>query len=133
MYIHIHIYINVFIYACIYIGTMDEGSTDYQSKWRRLGDLALANGDVSLAKGCASRSGDLSGLLLLHSSAGDMEGMKALALQAKEAGRSNVAFIAFFVTGQVEHCIQLLIDTGRIPEVHIYICIYIHMYIYICI
>jgi coatomer subunit beta' len=97
-------------------GTMDEGSTDYQSKWRRLGDLALANGDVSLAKGCASRSGDLSGLLLLHSSAGDMEGMKALALQAKEAGRSNVAFIAFFVTGQVEHCIQLLIDTGRIPE-----------------
>ena len=36
---------------------MDEDSTDYQSKWRRLGDLALANGDITLAKTCASRSG----------------------------------------------------------------------------
>ena len=100
-----------------------------------------------------------------------LSGMRALALQAKEAGRSNVAFLAFFVTGQVhndshkvpslflfaqflrctasmsinggnkndmlkrgwydffnvvtcmfcdilqvEECIQLLIDTGRVPE-----------------
>ena len=30
-----------------------------------------------------------------------LSGMRALALQAKEAGRSNVAFLAFFVTGQV--------------------------------
>ena len=44
-------------------------------------------------------SGDLSGLLLLHSSAGDKEGMKSLALKAQEVGRSNVAFLAFFVTG----------------------------------
>ena len=95
---------------------MDEDSTDYQSKWRRLGDLALAYGDIALAKNCALRSNDLSGLLLLHSCAGDKEGMKALALRAKDAGRSNVAFLAFFVTGQVEECIQLLIDTGRVPE-----------------
>ena len=44
-------------------------------------------------------SGDLSGLLLLHSAAGDKEGMKSLALKAQEVGRSNVAFLAFFVTG----------------------------------
>jgi coatomer subunit beta' len=98
------------------LGNKDEDSTDYQSKWRRLGDLSLATGDVALAKSCALRSGDLSGLLLLHSSAGDMAGMRALAIQAKDAGRSNVAFLAFFVTGQVEECIRLLIDTGRVPE-----------------
>jgi hypothetical protein len=28
---------------------MDEDSTDYQSKWRRLGDLALAYGDALAA------------------------------------------------------------------------------------
>ena len=32
-----------------------------------------------------------------------LSGMRALALQAKEAGRSNVAFLAFFVTGQVRN------------------------------
>jgi coatomer subunit beta' len=94
----------------------DVGSTDYQSKWRRLGDLALANGDVALAQTCAEKSGDLSGLLLLYSSSGDRQGIETLALQAKEAGRSNVAFLAYFITGQVEQCIQLLLDTGRIPE-----------------
>ena len=94
----------------------DVSSTDYQSKWRRLGDLALSNGDIDLAQTCAEKSGDLSGLLLLYSAAGNRQGMLSLAKQAKKAGRSNVAFLAFFVTGQVEDCIQLLVDTGRVPE-----------------
>ena len=42
--------------------------------------------------------------------------MQQLAVQAKEAGRLNVAFIAYFLTGQVESAIQLLIDGNRIPE-----------------
>jgi coatomer subunit beta' len=94
----------------------DTGSTDYQSKWRRLGDLALGYGDIKLALDCAEKSGDLSGLLLLYSSVGDKKGMLSLAGQAKDAGRSNVAFLAYFITGHVEECIQLLVDTGRVPE-----------------
>ena len=94
----------------------DTTSTDYQSKWRRLGDLALANGDVALAQTCAEKSMDLAGLLLLYSSIGDRKGMLSLAKIAKDSGRSNVAFLAFFVTGQVEDCVQLLLSTGRIPE-----------------
>merc|ERR1711871_14026 len=31
-------------------------------------------------------------------------------------GRYNVAFIAYFITGKIEECIQLLIDTNRLPE-----------------
>ena len=94
----------------------DIESTDYQGKWKRLGDLALHYGNIDLAQQCAEKADDLSGLLLLYSSSGNKEGMLALAKKAKEAGRANVAFSAFFITGCVEDCIQLLIDTNRLPE-----------------
>lgn len=93
-----------------------DDSTDAQSKWRRLGDLALSQGKVALAQGCAERSSDLSGLLLLYSASGDAQGMRDLAAKATETGRSNVAFLAYFVTGQLDECVQLLLDTNRIPE-----------------
>lgn len=44
---------------------------------------------------------DLGGLLLLHSSTGNREGMLSLAEDAKKAGRTNVAFLALFVCGKV--------------------------------
>jgi coatomer subunit beta' len=91
-------------------------STESQSKWKRLGDLALSQGQIDLAQQCAERSGDLSGQLLLYASSGNKDGVRKLALQAKDTGRSNVAFLSFFVTGQIEECIQLLIETNRIPE-----------------
>ena len=94
----------------------EDDSTDMLSRWRRLGDLALANGDIALAESCAERSNDLSGLLLLYSSSANKEGMRSLAVRAKESGRSNVAFIAYFTAGLIEECIQLLLDTGRVPE-----------------
>ena len=94
----------------------DDDSTDGQSRWRRLGDLALSQGDVKLAQYCASHSGDLSGLLLLHSASGNKEGILNLAAKARELGRSNVAFVAYFITGQIEECIQLLAETGRVSE-----------------
>ena len=94
----------------------DTDSTDYQSRWKRLGDLALAQGDVTLAQSCAEKASDLSGLLLLHSASGNREGVQQLASRARAAGRSNVAFVAYFVTGQIEECIQVLIETNRVPE-----------------
>lgn len=93
-----------------------DDTTDMQSKWRRLGDLALFYGDLSLAEVCATRSGDLSGLLLLYSSSCNKNGMKELASQAKEQGRLNVAFVSYLLTSQVEEALQLLIDANRIPE-----------------
>ncbi|CAM5998694.1 unnamed protein product [Sphagnum balticum] len=76
--------------------TKDDDSTDGQSRWRRLGDLALSQGDLKLAQYCASHSGDLSGLLLLYTSAGNKEGVMSLATKAKDMGRSNVAFYCIF-------------------------------------
>lgn len=91
-------------------------SIESQSKWKRLGDLALHYGNIELAQSCAEKAEDLSGLMLLYSSAGNKDGMKSLATRAMNAGRNNVAFLAYFITGQVEECIQLLIDTNRLPE-----------------
>ncbi len=95
---------------------VDVEGVEYQSKWRRLGDLALAQGRIDQAQMCAEKSGDLSGLLLLHSSAGDKEGMRRLGALAAENGRWNVAFLAYFICGAVEARIDLLIETKRIPE-----------------
>jgi hypothetical protein len=94
----------------------EDDSVDMQNKWRHLGDLALANGNIALAEQCADRSSDLSGLLLLHSASANKEGMLDLAKKAKDSGRYNVAFIAYFTVGLIEECIQLLLDTGRLPE-----------------
>lgn len=93
-----------------------EDSTEVQGRWRRLGDLALLNGELELAQACAKRSNDLSGLLLLYSAVGNKQALIELAKKAREEGRNNVAFIAFFLTGYVEEAVQLLIDCNRIPE-----------------
>lgn len=50
---------------------------------------------------CAVNAQDLGGLLLLHSSTGNREGMLSLAEVAKKSGRTNVAFLALFVCGKV--------------------------------
>ena len=94
----------------------DSNSLDRQNKWRRLGDLALSQGQVALAITCAERSNDTSGLLLLYSSRGDRAGMISLAEQAHSQGRFNVAFLAYLLTGAVEQCLALLVEQGRVPE-----------------
>jgi coatomer subunit beta' len=94
----------------------DKDTTDTISKWKRLGDLALSKGDMKLATKCAQASGDMAGILLLATSIGDAEAMTSLATQAKELGKTNVSFIAMFLLGNVEGCVDLLVDTGRIPE-----------------
>ena len=94
----------------------EEDTIENNGRWRRLGDLALSNGNIELSQSCVKLSGDLSGLLLLYTASGDRQGIMRLADEARDAGRSNVAFLAYFITSQVEKCINLLIDTGRVPE-----------------
>lgn len=98
------------------IPAVDKDTTDTQSKWKRLGDMALATGDLSTAIECAKESGDVSGLLLIYTSLGDKDGVKELAAQARELGKTNVAFVASLVVGDIEGCIDILITTGRLPE-----------------
>ena len=87
-----------------------------EMKWKQLGELAMAGGDIELAGACLAQSGDLSGQLLLCSAVSSPERLAALAEAAREKGKNNVAFISLFLLGEVDKCIDLLCDTGRVPE-----------------
>ena len=94
----------------------DKDSMDTQNKWRKLGDLALVKSDFALAEKCAWEAQDWSGLLLLYTSLGDGAGLLKLAQQATAQGKGNVGFLAFFLLGKMEECLELLIKTDRVPE-----------------
>jgi len=87
-----------------------------ESKWKQLGELAISTGKLEMAEECLLHALDLSGLLLLYSSIGDAEGVTKLASMAKEQGKNNVAFLCLFMLGKLEECLQLLIESNRIPE-----------------
>ncbi|XP_027122661.1 coatomer subunit beta'-1-like [Coffea arabica] len=87
-----------------------------ESKWKQLGELAMSTGMLEMAEECLKQANDLSGLLLLYSSLGDAEGISKLASSAKEHGKNNVAFLCLFMLGKLEECLQLLIESNRIPE-----------------
>jgi coatomer subunit beta' len=87
-----------------------------ESKWKQLEELAISTGKLELAEECLLDAMDLSGLLLLYSSIGDAEGITKLASLAKEQGKNNVAFLCLFMLGKLEECLQLLIESNRIPE-----------------
>lgn len=87
-----------------------------ETKWRQLGDLALAAFDLALAEECFLRADDFASLLLLHTCSGNAQGMATLAESAARAGRFNVAFVAHLLLQRVDDCISLLCDTGRVPE-----------------
>jgi coatomer subunit beta' len=94
----------------------DRDLTETMIKWKRLGDLALANCDLALAERCASNSRDLAGLLMLYTAAGNRTGIFTLAGNAVSQGKFNIAFVCFFILGEIEKCFELLLDTNRVPE-----------------
>ena len=85
-------------------------------KWRTLGDRALALWNIDLAATCFKRAGDLAALLLVYSSTGDKEAMLDLAQTAKAKGLNNIAFAAMLQLQDTRQCVDLLLDTERIPE-----------------
>ncbi|KAF9584955.1 hypothetical protein BGW38_004501 [Lunasporangiospora selenospora] len=89
---------------------------DSEPKWKTLGDCAMNKWKINLAEECFVHAKDLSGLLLIYSSSGNAEGARQLAVMAKEAGKSNIAFACLLMLGEVEQCIDILIETERIPE-----------------
>ncbi|KAI4350875.1 hypothetical protein L6164_005282 [Bauhinia variegata] len=100
------------------LDTAEEIATELQShvKWKQLGELALSAGKFQMAEQCLLHGMDLSGLLLLYSSLGDAAGLSKLASLAKDQGKQNVAFMCLFMLGRLEECIQLLVESDRIPE-----------------
>ena len=94
----------------------ERDSTDTLAKWKKLSDLALKDTNLALCESASKASNDFSGLLLLYSATGNADGMEELAKAAEEGGKTNVAFVAYLLTGNVEACADLLISTKRLPE-----------------
>lgn len=89
-------------------------------KWRQLADLATMKGNFQLAEECMSSSDDFSGLLTLYSAHADYSSLKLLSKNAANSHRMNVAFLASFVAGDLEKCLDLLVDSDRIAEAAVF-------------
>ena len=47
---------------------------------------------------------------------GNGEMVSTLADAASNAGKNNVAFLSHFILGDLEKCLDVLIESGRLPE-----------------
>merc|ERR1712130_318021 len=48
--------------------------------------------------------------------AGNAEMVGKLGASAEEAGKNNVSFLSYFLLGDLERCLEILITSNRIPE-----------------
>ncbi|XP_054271210.1 coatomer subunit beta' isoform X2 [Macrosteles quadrilineatus] len=88
----------------------------HTQKWRQLAELATSRGQLQLAQECLHQAQDFGGLLLLATSAGNAEMVRKLGDSAETTGKNNVAFLSFLLLGELDKCLQILIDTDRLPE-----------------
>jgi coatomer subunit beta' len=103
----------------------DKDSTETESKWKRLSDAALKDNNLELVEAASLASHDYSDLLLLYSAVGNLSGMETLAEAAAKHGKTNVAFVAHILTGNVEACADLLVSTKRLPEAAMFVRTYL--------
>ncbi|XP_052820724.1 coatomer subunit beta'-like isoform X4 [Mya arenaria] len=87
-----------------------------EQKWKQLAELAIQKCEFGLALECLHHAQDFGGLLLLASSAGNAEMLGKLGESAEKAGQNNVAFLSHFVLGRLENALDVLVNTGRLPE-----------------
>lgn len=90
--------------------------TESEQKWKQLAELAIKKCEFGLALECLHQAQDFGGLLLLASSSGNGGMMEKLGELAEKSGQNNVAFLSNFVLGNTEKCLDILINTGRLPE-----------------
>jgi len=103
----------------------DKDSTETESKWKRLSDAALKENNLDLVEAASLASHDYSDLLLLYSAVGNLAGMERLAEAASKHGKTNVSFVAYLLTGNVEACAELLVATKRLPEAAMFVRTYL--------
>jgi coatomer subunit beta' len=89
---------------------------EHEDKWKQLGDTALQMWNYGMALECWKRAHDLESCLLIYQTSGNADGLKDLARLAMEKGEANIAFTSLFLVGEVVQCVDLLVDTQRLPE-----------------
>ena len=87
-----------------------------EQKWMVCGELAQQQNDLATARTCLLHAKDHAGLLLQATAAGNASLVQEVGQLARKEGRNNVSFLSLFISGQVKECLDLLIETNRIPE-----------------
>ena len=90
--------------------------SNVESKWKQVGDAALAVWNLVLAEECFEKAKDLGSLLLLYTSTGSRAGLERLSSHARGVCENNIAFTCQLALGNVGACVDILIATGRIAE-----------------
>merc|ERR1719323_2312653 len=105
----------------IQLGDLDTGhslarESGSEQKWKQLAELATRQAKFELAQQCLHEAQDHGGLLLLATAAGNGDMVAKLGHQAEQAGKHNVSFLSYFMLGDLDKCLQILLDSNRIPE-----------------
>ncbi|KAF7654081.1 hypothetical protein LDENG_00074710 [Lucifuga dentata] len=87
-----------------------------KQKWKQLAELATTKCQFSLAQECLHQAQDYGGLLLLATASGNVGMVGKLAEGAEKDGKTNVAFLTYFLQGKLDKCLELLIKTDRLPK-----------------
>ena len=90
--------------------------SNIESKWKLVGDAALASWNLVLAEECFKRAKDLGTLLLLYTSTGSREGLELLYNLAQEACQHNIAFTCQLALSNIPACIDILVNSKRYTE-----------------
>lgn len=94
----------------------EKDSTETMAKWKRLSDAALKDSNFELCESASLASNDYAGLLLIYTAIGNLNGMDRLAKASEADGKTNIAFSAYLLSGNVEACANILVATNRLPE-----------------
>ncbi|KAF4720227.1 Coatomer subunit beta', partial [Perkinsus olseni] len=76
----------------------------------------ILTGDINLATTCYSQGCDVAGLMLIAQATADRSLLEKVASMAKEKEMWNVAFSASLLLGDAEGCVDILVDSHRLPE-----------------
>jgi coatomer subunit beta' len=87
-----------------------------EQKWLQLADVATKRGDFNLVQECLTRAQSFGSLILFASANSDKKLMASIGEQSRKAGQFNIAFLSHFVLGQLEQCLDILIENQRLPE-----------------
>ncbi|XP_070562089.1 coatomer subunit beta'-like [Ptychodera flava] len=87
-----------------------------EEKWKQLAELATSKCEFKLASECLHNAQDYGALLLLATCSGDAKMVEKLGAASQNEDKNNVAFLSYFLLGQTEKCLDLLCQSGRLPE-----------------
>merc|ERR1712003_13854 len=87
-----------------------------QQKWKQLADLALIQCDFETVEEAALKANDLSLLYLLYTSTNNKNGLLKLYKLSIKGSKFNIAFNILFYLGDVRKCVDLLVETNKIPQ-----------------